>query len=547
MAFGYRSREIPSLSSRPLPAEGVKFTHKIPIVEQRKPVARSTGCPLLGALPPHADGDDADTMLDGVNKRMGAKMPPVPPMRKRRFLREMRKFVRKEIKRYGIKKIKVDKRWTLEEYLAHTNYPEWRKEELRKYKDEVEHLLERGKYGELINFTIKLFMKDEHYVEYKHARGIYARDEAAKLFFGPWFKLMEKEVYKLPEFIKHVPVAKRAKYISRRLVRDGAKYIATDYSSFEAHFVAELMDACEFELYRYMLSESQDCGEVLSVMQEVLMGKNTVINKFVKGHVHARRMSGEMNTSLGNGWSNLMFMNFVCSKNNLKYVNGVVEGDDGLFSFIGNTPTTEMFTSLGFNIKLQEYASVNTAGFCGQLFDDQDLQIVTDPFKVAGLFGWTTARYARSNKNKLKLLLRCKSLSMAHQYPGCPVIGALAQYGLRMTRSFDVSGFIERRRDVNLYEYEKLKEALADKSVRTYVEPGMGTRLLFEELYNISVEEQIKIEKYLMSKEDLTPLNIPCLSENSPADWRHYYDNYVFSMEELGADLTQDFHVAACA
>ena len=47
-------------------------------------------------------------------------------------------------------------------------------------------------------------------------------------------------------------------------------------------------------------------------MREVIQGENRVFSKWFSGSVFARRMSGEMNTSLGNGFANLMMMTEVC-------------------------------------------------------------------------------------------------------------------------------------------------------------------------------------------------------------------------------------------
>lgn len=506
----------------PVPQEDVKATKtNLPPRIERPPVAVSTGPHLIGCVPPHADNNCSSTLLDGVNKRMGQRLPE---NRVNDRSSRMRATTKKFIRDRNIEPISIEADWSFETWLSKTNYPEWRKEELRKYKDEIQDLLQRNEWRQLMNFTVKLFMKDEHYVDYKHARGIYARDEAAKIFFGPWFKLIEEQVYKQPEFIKHVPVRDRPAYIYDKLYADGNKYIATDYSSFEAHFSKEIQSNCEFVLYEHMLSKVPNGKEVLDIMKEVLTGTNFIFNKFIKAKVEARRMSGEMCTSLGNGFSNLMWMRMVCADLGLQCI-GVVEGDDGLFSFQERTPTTEDFVKYGFSIKLDTYSHISKAGFCGQLFDEHDRKVVTDPYKVVSLFGWTTVRYLRARTNTHKMLLRCKSLSMMAQYPGCPIIGAMAEYGLRVTRSFDVCGFIERRRDLDIYHLDQLRSASKE---RIYVreEPGMGTRLLFEELYGISIEEQRNIESYFDSLNTIQPLSIRELSENCHYSWRHYYDNY---------------------
>ena len=151
-----------------------------------------------------------------------------------------------------------------------------------------------------------------------------------------------------------------------------------------------------------------------------------------------------MNTSLGNGFSNLMFMAFVCEKLGLN-CNGVVEGDDGLFAFNGNTPSASDFTKYGFNIKLDVHSEISTASFCGNVFDPEDRQIMTCPYDVLSTFGWTTNKYAKSSDKTLKALLRSKSLSLAYQYPGCPILSSLAQYGLRVTKGYNVEKVVYSR------------------------------------------------------------------------------------------------------
>jgi len=528
VAFGYRSNEVRELP-RIGEVEGVQVFSQPIELNSRKPVSVSLGMHLKGVHLPKPDLRDVKTLSDGVKARMG-KVMPTPKVPRREFLPKLQRFVQKWIKSRGIMQTSQEEYGDVEEWLARTNYTEARKAELRECLEEIENPVERDKRGRLSHFDVKLFGKDEGYIDWKHLRGIYAREDNAKLFFGPWFKLMEEELYKQPEFIKHVPVRDRPRYIYDRLYADGARYIATDYSSFEAHFSAEIMEHCEFVLYRHFLDNHPIGKRVLKIMKEVLQGDNRVINKFIKARIAAKRQSGEMCTSLGNGFSNLMWMSYICEQKGIQCV-GVVEGDDGLFSFVGQYPETSDFTDLGFIIKLDVYDEISRAGFCGNLFDPQDLKVVTDPYKVFASFGWTTTRYLRAKKNKKMLLLRCKALSLAHQYPGCPLVSQLAHTALRLTRSYDVEGFIKNRRDLNIYEREKLQDSLAYSRVHglEYEEPGMGTRLLFEELYGISVSEQRKIEEKLRKIETLQEIDIPSISDNCPLSWQVFHDRYVCS------------------
>jgi hypothetical protein len=508
-------------------ADGVEVYEKGEITGDRPVIARSLGCHLKGSLLPHADTSDPHTLADGVRGRMGRMMPDCK-VDKAEFLAGMKEFVLDWLIK-NMKPIQFNEDMTFETWLENTNYPEWRKDELRLHQDKIANLLERNKYGELMRFTIKLFMKDEFYVKFAQGRGIYAREDNAKIFFGPWVKQMEHEMYKHPAFIKHVPVKDRPSYIYSRLYRPGGKYVATDYSAFENHFRRDLMMSCEFVLYEYLLANVNGARQVLDIMEEVWTGKNRVFNKYVKCEIDARRMSGEMNTSLGNGFSNLMFMSYICKLEGIEEPIGVVEGDDGLFVFVGKNPTTEMFTNRGFNIKLELHEEICTASFCGNIFDETDQSIVTDPYDVISCFGWTTHKYANSGNKTLMKLLRAKSMSLAYQYPGCPILGALAQYGLRVTRSYTVGDFIIKRKEMSMYEREKILKMLEEvKDFRKlYEEPGINTRLLFERLYGIPVSTQTYIEEYLNSLNTVQELDIPLLSDYVPRDWQLYYKYYV--------------------
>lgn len=496
----------------------------------RPVVAVSLGPVLKGSLLPHADSSDPQTCADGLTRRMGKPLPPYD----KAFLRRFNRFVEKWMDKNGIEALPTMSDVSIDSWLEKTNYPEWRKQELRQVAEDVPDFFERDYKNRLLNFNVKTFMKDEHYIDWKAARLIYAREDVAKLVFGPFFKLAEDVIYKLPWFIKHIPVAERAQYILDNVMTPGGVYMATDYSAYERHFTKELMESCEFVLYNRLFSKIQGGSFILTIMNEVLTGRNNIQNKYFSAKIDARRMSGEMNTSLGNGFSNLMIMFFMCHELGIEEPKGVVEGDDGLFCFIGTHPRTSDFTRAGFDIKLQVYDNVYEAGFCGQLFDVETFCVLTDPYKVITMFGWTTERYKHAGNKTLLKLLRCKALSVAHQYPGCPIIGKLAQFGLRVTRSFDAKSFVNRRKDLDTFQREKLITAFAAaKDPRDlYREPQLSTRLLFEELFGIPVSTQLKCEEYLDSLRNIEELDMPLISDYVPTSWREYWTSYVVETSE---------------
>jgi hypothetical protein len=486
-------------------------------LDRRPPVQISLGCHVEGVARPHPDPLDPLTTQAGVRMRF-ARAPPSPNPRK---MKRLAKFVRTWVKE-NLTPLAADTDLSIESWLESTSYPRKRKDELLEKMDKFTHLDDSDKKYKMC----KSFMKDECYDEYKHARGINSRSDEFKCIVGPIFKKIEEEVYKHEAFIKHVPVAERPKYIMDMLYTDGAQYGVTDYTAFESLFTKQLMTICEFEMYNYMTMNLAENAWFMKICKEVLGGTNVCEFKTFVVKLLATRMSGEMCTSLGNGFSNLMFMLFLCEEIGSKNTKGVVEGDDGLFRTQGRFPTRDEFAELGLNIKIETKDSLAEASFCGILFDPDDQINITDVKKVVASFGWTTRQYANANKHTLKKLLRCKSLSFAYQYPGCPIISSLAQYGLRVTRSYDVSRFLDRMKTSSYYHMEILRLAVKDEKNIQVLQPPMKTRLLVERLYGISVEQQLSVEAYLDGLEDVTPLCPISIDSDWPAAWLHYWNTY---------------------
>jgi hypothetical protein len=243
-------------------------------------------------------------------------------------------------------------------------------------------------------------------------------------------------------------------------------------------------------------------------------------------------MSGEMCTSLGNSFANLMIFLFVCSEAGIdeKDIDGFVEGDDGLFKFERDQKIDDsLFTRLGLTIKIQKFEKLWEASFCGLVFDPDQLIVITNPLEVLADFGWAGPFYVHCGNVRLLELLRAKSMSFAHQYPGCPIVQSLSQYGLRMTQHICLKRFIARRSNMNQYDREQLLEAMDafETSVKVPVrEISATTRDLVESNYGISAHDQIRIEQYIDAKQDLSPIDIGELP-NAPDEWREMWAKYV--------------------
>ena len=486
--------------------------HPVQPKRRRTIVQRSLGCHVDGHALPHPSPDCPATMKAGVEKRFVSK-PPEPD---HHLLKEFKKFVSDYCQKH-LTPLSPDTDVSVPTWLSKTRYPLSRREELLKCWMDNPMLKPE-------HFICKGFMKDETYVTYKHARGINSRHDRFKCEVGPYAKAIEEQIYKLHHFIKHVPVADRPRVIKERLYSIGRKYFASDYTAFESLFTKELMESCEFVMYDYMTQHLPSHDHFMKIMHEVLAGTNRIQYKFFDVLVEATRMSGEMFTSLGNGWANLMIFLFVAHKSAC-VVDGFVEGDDGIFALLnGDSLDESLFVKMGLKIKLEHHNDLCSASFCGIIFDPDDCINVTDPREVLAGFGWTTNLYVKASARVRAQLLRAKSLSYAYQYPGCPIIAELAEYGLRMTRGLDIKHFVSEKWQVNQWEREQVLGLEYKNIPRRSV--GMSTRLLVEKKYGLTVEIQLSIESYLRNLMVLQPLTIPCFDLAVPREWSDYYSRF---------------------
>lgn len=500
--------------------KSVRFTDR----NLRRPVAGSLGVHLKGVACPHPDLTDTQTTLEGALYRF---CPKIPGYGKKWDRVRFRNFVQRFCER-KLTPLSLDCDRSVPTWLQKTPYTLKRKAELQRKNDNI-----------IDKFAVayqrcKSFVKDEFYPEYKHARAINSRSDEFKTLVGPIMQLISDEVFKLPYFIKKIPVADRPEELMK-LYREGGWVLINDFSSFEAHFTREVMQDTSFVLYDYMTKNLPEHDEFMLLMDTVIGGINHIEFKNILLDVEAKRMSGEMDTSLANGFSNLMFLLFICEEvMGLENVDTRIEGDDSLTAGFGVPPDNQIFKDFGLRSKVETCYELNTASFCGMIFDVDERKNVTDPREVLSTFGWTSFKYIRSRDSLKKSLVRCKALSLAYQYPSCPILSVFAQRMLYLTKSHNVKGFIEKQGTnfLNLYKLDILKQAvdsfdkMRDKSGNwVFSEPGPKTRLLVENMYGIKVTDQLAIEDYIRTMR-FEPIDCPLIRSLMPDVWCDYYERY---------------------
>lgn len=430
-------------------------------------------------------------------------------------MRRFKRFVWHYVKRY--EPIHSDADVSVETWLSKsTTYSAGRCKELLDNWNLAGRCMNRAR-----DFLVKSFGKLETYSRFKPARGINSRTDVFKCFSGPYFKLIESEVYKDPAFIKHTPVRLRPAYITDMLSHFAGPYYETDYSQFEKHFTREIMLSCEMILYQHMMKGHSDA---FSSIKAAMIGINNCIFRDFKISIEARRMSGEMCTSLGNGFSNLMLAKFIVyEKVGRDALAGVVEGDDGLFACPCELTKSD-FADLGFEIKILKHDNLLRTSFCGIVMSE-DLATMTEPLDVLVNFGWSHSVLAFGNENTRRGLLRSKALSLAYEHPRCPIISVLARHVLELT-----SG-VRARFSGNTYERELYNEVEMFKEETCKLlsmGPSLQTRRDFAEQFGICINQQIEVESAIRSS-GLGEINHPSILRlfgDQHEAYRRYYDDF---------------------
>jgi len=456
--------------------------------EVRRPAMIGLNHMVKGAAYFRPNTSDPLSAGQGALKRLWHDRPPL----NRRLLRKLRRFVGKWCRR-NLTPLTVDDVLDFEQWLAQVNQPLSVKEEYRKA---YQQFLDSELSAQVLRKK-KGFVKKEFYDQPKYHRIISSPSDLEKVVQGPLAHAIEEKLFALPFFIKKIPREHWPKYIADICDGEGLNCYNSDYSSFEASFVAEIKAAVELQMAEFMLSNFLATEGAVDMLSRTC--KVTIMSKLFVGWMKARRHSGEMTTSLFNGFSNLVVNEFVARKiNGATIFRGVVEGDDGLFVHNGRQPTAAQFEELGFLIKLIPVERYYESSFCGVVFHPDSMRTLANPWKAVMTASWASDDYLRSRKETRRMLGIVKGLSYLAQYPGCPVIHELSQWLLR------VNGFERSKLEQYLLWYEGQRatgwwERINVAHMRNVklddCEPVLSDRILVAKLFGMSIGVQEELER----------------------------------------------------
>lgn len=491
---------------------------------KRQAVARDLG-PTLNATVPMADRYDQGNLAYAIKGRM---LRELPNHERYDLVRSTCRLVLR--KQCSDKKIPSDFIIDRSKYIDELPHNQNRKRQLHKadvkLKEDTSY-----KYNK-----IEIHIKPNDVFEgFKKPRGIYARSDGAKVKYGSVIHQIEQKIFELPYFVKKVSVDKRARYIYDFM--DGANdkaynYYVTDYSNFESQMNEDLMNVCECQLYKYISSENKECSEVMKEFCEVITGVNSCWAPNLSAWMRAKRQSGEVCTSLGNGWTNLIMAMTICRSHGIKFEDfrGVFEGDDGVI----RTPKNVVLTAadwerFGMVIKIKKVPSITQAEFCGLIFNSEDLSNIKDPIWSLVTFGWSRSslKFVRS-KQLVEGQILAKVICAICEAPRCPIVKPFMLKMLSLTKwtnpVYDQDWWFKYvMRDWNI------DEIMTNNMFWNLVGQDVPfcNRLTMAEYYHIPIADQLQIEKEISLITDLTKLKLPTLQRYIPQEWIMCYDRYV--------------------
>lgn len=499
----------------------------------RAPMGRSLGPIIKGYCPCMADTTDPLTVLSGAMHRFCRKRNKPRNI----LINEFSDHVRKRVRQLFPNLSRCCDDSSLEKYLQTSHYTIPQKENLTR-------LIEEHEFDDNAKVLHELFGKKEFFTQWffdpekpsangalwKHIRGINAPMDVWKALLGPYIHDIEDHVTRDSHFAKHIPVIDRPAWIEGKFRGLLGPFVVTDYSSFEA-LASNIVAKVEMILYEEALV---DHPRILRLVRRYLTCQHTCTfkRKFVI-NITGVRMSGDSNTSLGNGFINWMIMDFVAFKSGCEYV-GVVEGDDGLFHFSSQDVKYHIIQDLGFEIKMEKHNTIYDTSFCGMMLS-HSLAVYSEPCYVMASFAWTVSALRNSRHDSVRYgLLRAKALSMLYCYPRCPIITAMAKRYELLTRGYEVvtsRNYWERRLVLERRAQEPKMKELLNQPIT------LEDRIDFESFYQISPSQQIVAEEAWGEQQISAVSDSRILSLfRSCVGYSKFYEQYVSTMTYFHMD-----------
>jgi len=369
--------------------------------------------------------------------------------------------------------------YSLEDWLSHSSYNECRKAKIRAQSDIPSDY-----------YRVETFIKKEAYPEIKAPRLINSREDGFKKLVGPFTHAIEKDIFSSRFTIKGKNARDQIAIIHDRL--SGKKsFLSTDYSKWESSITPEVIDHIESLLWsKYPSPYGWDFH---TWFNHHCKNNNLFARGKMSCKVHGVRMSGDMHTSLGNTFINIMLTDYILTTLGLTW-DGFFEGDDGLIGLdvvVSDQQLqaiSNMALSLGFSLTMERAYHLSDAVFLSRHIVDQQTAF-RDPIKALVHAQWSFSLHRFPEEE----LLRSRGYGLIMENPRCPI---LYELGVAMIQ---VAGSGRVHCDQWYKDYFGIPDVVSSKGYYDF--PTPVDRQTFHRLFGISVGTQCMVEDAIRARD----------------------------------------------
>lgn len=451
--------------------------------------------------------------LKGILKRLAHEQKPITRSALRKLARTTDTFLAMLEPLPALDPVEA-----LEDWLTNSTYGLKRQEQLRQMFHKFWSLPIQKRHLEC-----KGFIKEEFYTEEKFARCIISRDDVFKSLVGGIMHALDEYCYKnspiSKHFVKHKPVDSYPSMMAE-VARIYRTVLETDYSSFEGSFQLKYQQVVEIRFFKHMLKNNPiHLSYVLASYPPTAPSGMNKADKdryetthspwiqfpFYKIKLPDNRKSGEMWTSLANGFSNLVNMKCICDKHGQPF-DGFVEGDDGYFGLADESITSQDFDELGFTIKMQYATEPSDLSFCGVRFSmETNHALLTEEYLTR--IGWTCKEKYFNASDRTKLaLFKSYCMSIMHLSRHTPILGPLVAHYLSLLKDI-----VAKHDALDWWEKHMLAEY---KDTSTDIHPH--DRSTYAKITSIPSLKQQQIEELIptLTLDDNFIIDLPNMHQN---------------------------------
>lgn len=370
------------------------------------------------------------------------------------------------------------------------------------------------------------FIKLEFYTEKKYPRFIMPRSVYYRVLFSKLADAINHCIYGWDCTIKKIPFSERGQHLRNKFGDGPCSEI--DCTAFEGSTDAWLMNHIQRPIY-HEFAQGNDDG-LIDRFIDVKSGQQYYSTAGLELEGPATLTSGDADTGHWNLIINFTIMCFASVRATGFYPVASIEGDDGVFKPI---PYVEsIYRGIGFTAKLKHHDSLEDASFCRVYCGG--VANLTDPVYALAKLGWSDSKYIGADPRKKLGLVLAKAMSYLVQYSGCPVIGPICDAIITKLKDYNPIA------PEDWWEHNKYLQWKPELRNRV---PVAQDRKEIERLFNLSVLDQINIEKECLSSIDswkfdgddcLTSPTAICYIREYFPDWITFFETNVLYVPTMG-------------